>query len=503
MSFKFEVNFENDHIQAEAHNCRSNQKEKALCHEFEIANVKDQNSITVLPGKVCENFLFGPACELITKSVIYPCNRYRCRVPCPCQSCRKLPESSCGKPGCACAGCKAQFSDHQQFHRVLHVGCPFCSQLIHAFPFFNFWFLNSSKRLYCASGEECETFTVMELVKNTSAGINKPNPSSHLIFLTKDAFSKHVEELEKSGYIFHCHECAHHFKLKEQLLEHISLNHMVSKKLFHLYSDVANEESNFQCYNCNVKKKDKQSLTRHVMNDHYEYKETFSCDLCGNTYTWKSHLVRHVKSVHQPLDRHACTYCGKSFGREENLTVHIQSVHEDGQIFECNKCDSRFNRKNNLERHVQSSSYKDGSSKYQCDKCVKICCTGKQLKTHIGTEHDVIVNDCLFCGELFPLKHHLQRHIEARKPVKCSFCEKLLCNQIGRNKHEESQHEQELNELLKWCIMIQANLPMEINLSWFSCNFNFPKIHHFFELWNEKIYLIPHPHWPMATFCTV
>ena len=59
MSFKFEVNFENDQIQAKAHNCRSNQKEKALCHEFKIANVKDQNSITVLPGKVCENFLEG------------------------------------------------------------------------------------------------------------------------------------------------------------------------------------------------------------------------------------------------------------------------------------------------------------------------------------------------------------------------------------------------------------------------------------------------------------
>ena len=205
---------------------------------------------------------------------------------------------------------------------------------------------------------------------------------------------------------------------------------MVSKKLFHLYSDVANEESNFQCYLCNVKKKDKQALTRHVMNNHYEYKETFSCDLCGNTYAWKSHLVRHVKSVHQPLDRHTCTYCGKSFGREETLTVHIQSLHEDGQMFECNKCDSKFNRKNSLERHVQSSSNKDGSSKYQCDKCVKICCTGKQLKTHIGTEHDVIVNDCLFCGEIFPLKHHLQRHIEARKSVKCSLCEKLLCNQI-------------------------------------------------------------------------
>ena len=98
---------------------------------------------------------------------------------------------------------------------------------------------------------------------------------------------------------------------------------------------------------------------------------------------------------------------------------------------------------------MQLSSNKDGSFKYQCDNCVKICCTGKQLKAHIVAEHEVTVNDCMFCGEIFPLKHHLQRHIEARKPVKCSFCEKMSCNQIGRNKHEESQHREELNELLK------------------------------------------------------
>ena len=110
-----------------------------------------------------------------------------------------------------------------------------------------------------------------------------PNPNSHKIYWTSEAFNEHVQQLENSGYNFHCHECAHHFKTKEQFVEHISLNHMVSKKLFHLYTDLAKEESNFQCYICNVKKKDKQALTRHVMKDHYEYKESFNCDQCEQT----------------------------------------------------------------------------------------------------------------------------------------------------------------------------------------------------------------------------
>ena len=56
MSFKYEVDFENDHIHAKAKNCKSNQKEKALCHEFKIAEVNDQNRISVLPGKVYQDF---------------------------------------------------------------------------------------------------------------------------------------------------------------------------------------------------------------------------------------------------------------------------------------------------------------------------------------------------------------------------------------------------------------------------------------------------------------
>ena len=63
MSFKFEVNFENDCLQAKAKNSRSNLKDKSLCHEFKIADLTDQNTITVLPGKVFLDFLFGPGCE--------------------------------------------------------------------------------------------------------------------------------------------------------------------------------------------------------------------------------------------------------------------------------------------------------------------------------------------------------------------------------------------------------------------------------------------------------
>ena len=60
---------------------------------------------------------------------------------------------------------------------------------------------------------------------------------------------------------------------------------------------------------------------------------------------------------------------------------------------------------------MQLSSNKKGSLEYSCDKCVKSCCTGKQLNANVGAEHDVTVNDCMFCGEIFPLKHHLERHL--------------------------------------------------------------------------------------------
>ena len=78
---------------------------KSSCHEFSVDNVQvrekylkysskacrvDQvpSIVTYIAGKYPEGFLHGPASSLKTKTIIYPCDLFRCRLDCPCQLCR-------------------------------------------------------------------------------------------------------------------------------------------------------------------------------------------------------------------------------------------------------------------------------------------------------------------------------------------------------------------------------------------------------------------------------
>ena len=54
-----------------------------------------------------------------------------------------------------------------------------------------------------------------------------------------------------------------------------------------------------------------------------------------------------------PKVKFQCDYCEKSFGRRSHLKRHVNSVH-DGIKFKCNICELSFTKKDNLKRHVNS-----------------------------------------------------------------------------------------------------------------------------------------------------
>ena len=118
------------------------------CHKFTFAEPPDpkKTSVIVTPGKsVVHEWLYGPATVLETRTVIYPCVRNRCSVPCRCLICLKC-YPKCRVPmskGCSCDDCSLHFEDHSQFHRTFKFGCKWCFQLENIFPHFNFFFLEA------------------------------------------------------------------------------------------------------------------------------------------------------------------------------------------------------------------------------------------------------------------------------------------------------------------------------------------------------------------------
>ena len=118
------------------------------CHVFAVSDVKCEGhlgynsssaaEVTLVAWEYASNSLHGPASSKLERTIIYPCDRYRCRVGCPCIICfKKGPH--CKKAGdketCGdCVDCREDYQDHLIFHRALHLTCKFCSNLLEAIP---------------------------------------------------------------------------------------------------------------------------------------------------------------------------------------------------------------------------------------------------------------------------------------------------------------------------------------------------------------------------------
>ena len=114
-------------------------KKLPSCHEFSLIGVKlnsiNEAEVSLVAGKYsAESTLHGPASLIKSRTIIYPCSSFHCRIPCPCHLCRKAScicekaplNKTCGE----CAECRLDCEDHLLFHRATHMNCKFCLNVL-------------------------------------------------------------------------------------------------------------------------------------------------------------------------------------------------------------------------------------------------------------------------------------------------------------------------------------------------------------------------------------
>jgi hypothetical protein len=63
------------------------------------------------------------------------------------------------------------------------------------------------------------------------------------------------------------------------------------------------------------------------VNDNDETSATFSCDICGLTFSQAGQIARHESSVHTSSKPFACPDCNAKFTRGDNLKRHRKRLH--------------------------------------------------------------------------------------------------------------------------------------------------------------------------------
>ena len=392
------------------------------CYEYVI---KDRDNATLedvqlAPIKhVQVKCLFGPATVLSSRRIVYPCIRGGCHIPCPCLLCAKIhPRCRVAGQSCGCEDCVRHFKDHS-YHAVLHGGCKFCHKIMQVFPYFNFFLLDSSRKI--PNRGVCKEEQVEPSFKLP------PGLRSDMVkaFLERNKWQEKLK-IWHSGVkhdSFWCFECSTLFFKIEMFKEHILRSHKTAKIFRHnCVNDNQQQQPRhlkLQCDQCSKTFGSKGDINRHVESVHYQ--ERFECPSCDLTFTRKDNLEVHTQKQHaktcgkkfkkkcetcgknfksvSELFWHSeesnclpltCEICKKTFTRHSDLRNHRRDTcnHEkEVSVVNCDQCETTFIRTSDLLRHQQKRFKPDGSAKFVCSICYKKLCNPKLLMAHIKAEH--------------------------------------------------------------------------------------------------------------------
>lgn len=131
---------------------------------------------------------------------------------------------------------------------------------------------------------------------------------------------------------------------------------------------------------------------------------------CNKAYTSKSHLDRHVNSVHLPPENdvvYSCSQCNRSFANRQNLKRHINTVH--AVQFTCDLCKVTYKKKNQLTAHMYQHT---GIKAFKCD----------------------------ICKETFVSLYQKKRHMRYHKTYKCEDCDIVFDHWSKYQKHKKAKH---------------------------------------------------------------
>ena len=436
MTHKFELDFLQNVIKGKGPKIEKNSV-TTKCYVFVLKEKQTQfpDSINLLQVKnINKQWLYGPATSLKNKTIMYPCSRFKCSLPCPCLLCQKI-HPSCHEPNsksCNCEDCKSHFSDHTSYHAAFHYGCRSCFQLSNIFPCFNFFFLNKMNKETPAHA----TFDMPE-DKLSAVFLNE-----WLVILNK--YKKGIDD--NNMWCKYCHVLYWSF---DDLRHHMQTKHNISKMFEHIYYNVVKvPQSEYKCHQCNKQFGSSKDLNRHI--DAIHLKEYYECENCDAKFSRKDNLRRHMSNKHVPTDENkkiSCADCGKQFTRVDSLQIHKDVVHEStvNKQITCELCGQIFNLKKNLQRH-QQSSMKDGVHKFNCDKCNGNFCTRTMLINHRETKHgqEPGIFKCYRCSTNFRLYADLQNHkqsVHFSEAYKCKECDKSFERYDNLKRHKATHND--------------------------------------------------------------
>ncbi|ROT79651.1 hypothetical protein C7M84_001631 [Penaeus vannamei] len=123
----------------------------------------------------------------------------------------------------------------------------------------------------------------------------------------------------------------------------------------------------------------------HMLRMHGEAKHP--CDTCGQRFTVRSDLMRHINTIHSTLRPYDCDFCGEKFVTSDALRYHRNKTHST-VLHSCEYCGRNYKWKGELRTHVQRHHI-EHKERFQCSLCSRNYADRRKLRHHMMTKHNV------------------------------------------------------------------------------------------------------------------
>ena len=287
-----------------------------------------------------------------------------------------------------CEKCRRKLQDHFRNHLVLHVHCDLCVHESKSSEILGFW-----ETVCKICGKKFET---------------QGKKENHIY--------KHQETEKQCGY------CGKIFGSTYNYQRHLNEQHQVHQHANNgPFEDMKEDDDwKYVCTICEKEFRYERNVYTHMFDVHYK-QSTCQCAVCGENFTKKANLKRHLEEQHDIIntDRHVpkeqlkdfiCSICGSHFIRKSILIDHMK-VHDEKRIkYECSHCQETFSSLTNLKRHEKGHT--NELKGYTCHVCNAEFVRKWNLKQHLTT-HETSKQEfqCKECGKTFEAKRTLTRHV--------------------------------------------------------------------------------------------
>ena len=149
--------------------------------------------------------------------------------------------------------------------------------------------------------------------------------------------------------------------------------------------------------------------------------QVFACNYveCMKSYTQKSHLVQHVKTVRLGERAFKCQTCGLSFSQLTHLNSHNDAVHLGKRPFVCEEkdCGATFAEAGHLRSHIRSKHTEAPRLSCTHPGCSATFKQAVSLKYHLMDHTGERPFPCPYesCGERFKAQWQVNTHIKKAK----------------------------------------------------------------------------------------